>query len=415
MKRLYIVLFLTALSLLAAMASDFAVFYFLLYALIGALLGSFIWSAANLVGIHVSAQRRSGLAKVGDFAETELYISNRFPLPKVLLEVRDMPELPGQATGTVVNLRPLQSITWRARAPLRKRGVYSLGPVRAFSSDLFGLFRLRRTFPGLDEVTVYPATVDLPLFQLSTGDGFHQGAWSQRSHDVAPSVSTVRDYSYGDSLRRIHWPSTIRTSKLMVKEFDNELRNPIWIVLDLHRDVQAGGEIDNTEECGITIAASVARKFLAFGWPVGFLAHGDRRYVLAPQRNPAFHERLLSMLAVVQATGTEPLADVLRQAKAHFGSSSTLIIVTPSTDTSSLQGISALHGQRFQPVVVLIDAYSFGGRRGPEGMSSFLKGVGTLTYVVRQGEELSSALEHPSASGQAEGQGDGRKGLSSIC
>ena len=403
------VLLLAGLTLLSGMASGFAIFYFLFYAFVGAVVGGLLWASANLIGIRISAQRRPGIAKVGDYAETELYVENRSLLPKILLEVQDMVELPGQVTGTVLNLPPYQNFRWHARALLNKRGVYPLGPARVFSSDLLGLFRLQRTFHGVEEVMVYPATVELPFFQLSVSDGIHQGVRHQHTQGVTPSVSTVREYSDGDSLRRIHWPSSIRTGQLMVKEFERELGNQVWIVLDLDRDVQAGGEIDNTEESSITVAASIARKFMTMNRPVGFIAHGDQRYFLSPQRNPAAHDRLLGMLAVARADGRVPLAEVLREARAQIGPFIDLVIITPSAKASSLQELDAWLGRRLRTAVVLIDAYSFGGDQTAEQAQDLLQRNGHLTYAVRRGDELGTALDHRAA---VNGNGS-RKGYAS--
>lgn len=394
MRRFYAVLLLLGLALLSGVASGFAVFYFLVYTLLGALLVGLLWSATNLTGIYLSAKRASGLAKVGEFLEAEVYIENRSPLPKLVLEVRDMAALPGPITGTVLNLRPFQSVRWLARAPLRKRGVYELGPARVYSTDPFGLFRLGRAFPGVDEVTVYPATVDLHDFHLSLSDMFHQGLRYRQGHESGPSVSNIRDYNPADGFQRIHWASTARTGRLMVKQFENEMRNHVWVVLDMHQGVQAGGAIDNTEESGVIIAASLAEKFLSMDWPVGIMAHGDHRYLLTPQLNPAFHEELLRVLAVARATGTEPLAEVLRQGWNSFTTSSQVVVITPSTDSSWLREMSGLAAYRSRLSVVLIDAHSFGGRRSSQEAQGVLQREGIVTYVVRQGEPLSAALDY---------------------
>ena len=129
-----------------------------------------------------------------------------------------MAELPGQVTGRVVNLRPKQVVRWQARAPLRRRGSYLLGPTRAFGTDFFGIFRFQRNFPGTQEIIVYPGIVDLPNFQLPQAEWNQLGSPRRRSHEVTPSASSVREYTQGDSLKRIHWPSSVRTGKLMVKD-----------------------------------------------------------------------------------------------------------------------------------------------------------------------------------------------------
>ena len=49
----------------------------------------------------------------------------------------------------------------------------------------------------------------------------------------------MRDYATGDSLNRIHWPTTARTRRLMGKEFELDPTADIWLYLDLYRDAEA--------------------------------------------------------------------------------------------------------------------------------------------------------------------------------
>jgi uncharacterized protein (DUF58 family) len=334
---------------------------------------------------------------VGDEVETELYIRNKSPLPKLFLEIRDMQDLPGPATGTMLNLRPFQTIRWTGRAALVKRGVYTLGPVRAYSTDLFGLFRLHRTFGRVQEIVVYPTAVDLPMFQLSVAEGLQQGVGQRRSYEVTPSASTLREYVEGDSLRRIHWPSTLRTNKLMVKQFDADLRDQVWIILDLQRDVQAGGEIENTAEVAIAAAASLSWKMLSMDRPVGLIAQGDQYYLIPPQRSPTVHQRLLGMLATAQAEGTEPLSEVIRRIRSQLGPSSSVIIITPSPEPLWVQALDVLVSGRTQTAVVLVDATSFGGTGDTALVKAHLQSKGATIYVARRGQELSEALDYRGA------------------
>ena len=394
MKRLYTVLLLAGISLISGIASNFAVFFIVFYVLAGVLLGSLAWALLSLHGIHAVAERRPSRARVGDFAESNVTIRNSSVLPKLLVEIQDLAELPGQVTGRVVNLRPKQVVHWQAKAPLRKRGSYPLGPARAFSTDFFGIFRFERTFPGTQEIIVYPAIVDLPMFQLPQAEWTQLGAPRRRSQEVTPSASSVREYVQSDSFKRIHWPSSARTGKLMVKEFDTDIGNQVWIILDLHQDVQAGGDIENTEEYGVTAAASIAAQCRAREWPVGLIAQGDREYFVAADRRASTEDRMLDMFAVAQAKGTKPMAEVLLEACNSIDPPATLVIITPSTNIQWVYAIRSLIGKQFQIAVALIDARSFGEDVNSKAVLSELEEHGILTYVLHQGDALQDALNY---------------------
>ena len=378
----------------SAISSGFAVFYFMFYALLAVLLASFAWTRLNLFGLSINASRRSGLSQVGDYVETKLFIKNENILPKILLEVRDMEDLPGVSTGSLLNIKPLQEVTWSGKALLRKRGVYKLGPPKAYTSDLFDLFHFTKTFAGVNEITVHPATVHIPNFQLSYSAGVHPGTSRRSTQQITPSVSTIRDYVYGDALRRIHWPSTLRQSKLMVKEFDSDARGHTWIVLDMDHAVQTGKEIDNTEEKTVEVAASIASHLLNADVPVGVLAHGDQEYTVPPKRTSSAHTDIMSMLAIVTANGTKPLHQVLQENQSLLGMSSALVIITPSTETSWLEVIKTSLNEVSRIAIVFVDPYSFGLDGVLDINHILISSSQAPTYVVRKEGNLGEELDY---------------------
>ena len=68
------------------------------------------------------------------------------------------------------------------------------------------------------------------------------GQWIQSQ--ISPNVSSIREYSSGDSLKHIHWGSTAHSGQLMVKLFDPDRSHSsaktIWVVLDMQERVQCG-------------------------------------------------------------------------------------------------------------------------------------------------------------------------------
>ena len=66
-----------------------------------------------------------------------------------------------------------------------------------------------------------------------SGTRSHDGQRLLLAHGTAASSCTgVREYEQGESLRRVHWPSTARRSQLMVKELEDSPRDEIAVLLD---------------------------------------------------------------------------------------------------------------------------------------------------------------------------------------
>src|SRR5947207_1018192 len=114
--------------------------------------------------------------------------------------------------------------------PNRRNAIYSLlifclitGLVtgRSFFFNLsypFGLFQATRHISATSRVLIYPATVTVFDFAAPTGLLSGGDAQRQRAHFVTTNAAGVREYAPGDSFNRIHWPSTARKERLLVKE-----------------------------------------------------------------------------------------------------------------------------------------------------------------------------------------------------
>ena len=394
MKRIHAVLVLLVATLVLALGTGFPVYFriFFLTALVMA--GSFIWAFLNLRGVSIAFHRAYGRLRVGESLESQMTVRNSGFFPKFNLEVNDLLELPGQDTGAVINLSSFGDLPIVVSIPLKKRGLYRVGAPTVSSRDPFGIFRLRHKEPGTEHFVVMPYMVDIPPFSLAQGDFSGEGSLQRSTPEATASVSTIRAYQPGESTRYIHWPATARNGSLMLKQFDGGVEDVAWVLLDLQRDVQAGEEMENTEEYAVTAAASIAKSYSEMGWAAGLMAHGDRQYVLPPQEGAPALDRLLVALAEARAEGAVALEELMAFWQSHIPSQTvSLIVVTSSMnpgwemllESSMRQGVSA--------TVVLIDPVSFGGTGDPGLLLGQLQRRGVPTYLLRKGEDISRALQ----------------------
>ncbi|MBI3953897.1 MAG: DUF58 domain-containing protein [Chloroflexi bacterium] len=387
---------------LYGMATGYGLLFRLAYVLGGVLLVSWVWSRFSLRGVEVELAQATRETEVGGWAEERLRVRNTSPLPKTWVEVQDQTDLPGHRGGKVVGLPQRDFRAWKLRTQCLQRGKFTLGPFTVASGDPFGLFRYSRTLGPRHPLLVYPKTVPLPHFELPPGELAGEARLRRRAPQVTPNAVTVREYIQGDSFNRVHWLTTARMGQLMVKEFELDPASNVWIVLDLQQDVHAGDPPENTEEYAVTLAASLARKYLDLNRGVGFIAYGAEAHVLKPERGAGQLQQVLQALAEAKAQGTLPLSTVLTQEGQSFGMHSAIIVITASTysDWGRLLGGLARRGVR--TAAVLLDVSSFGRRDiAVPAITAQLLGAGVVTYVVRQGDKLSDSLQPAGFSGTA--------------
>ena len=389
--------------MLTGAATGFGLFYRLFYILGLTLILGYLWNLISVQSLEVSVDRRSRRVRVGDNVEERLTIRNLSALPKPTLVVEDLTDLPGYSSGMAVSLPTKGFRSWRTQMPARRRGVYTLGPVRVSNTDAFGIFRRERFFCDTDQLIVYPRTHYIPEFAIPAADLSGDSSTRRRSHDLTPHASSVREYAFGDSISRVHWSSTAKLGKLMSKEFDLGQSSDVWILVDLHRDVQAGELEESTDEYAVSIGASLSRKYLEAGLPVGLISQGDQRYFLPADTGTGQFDRILEFLALSKSEGSVALESLLAEEEQLWGYHSSLIVITPSNRPDWVTALRELMRRRVRVAVVLIDGASFDGFFNTEEVVPYLYLAGIPPYMIRKGDDIPVALSRVYTSAEIEG------------
>ena len=415
MRRSWGIFLLWLLALVFALASGRDLAFNLLYFVTGVIGVALFWAWANQRGLILKRQTRVHRAQVGKYFEETLELANRSRWPKLWVEVHDDSDLPGHHVSRVVNSLGWRAASrWQVRTLCRRRGRFTLGPILLTSGDPLGLFRFAREIPETVSLVVTPAVVDIPQFSPPTGYLPGGEAVHRRTPYVTASVSGVRDYEPGDSFNRIHWPSSARTGRLISKEFELDPLADVWVFLDMYGDAHAEApwtEEDtdqplpwltrraekielppSTVEYGVTIAASLANHFLQADREVGFLSHAESREIVQPDRGERQLSRLLEILAVIQPLGRLSIAQVLASDGATLARHTTLIVITPSTDERWITVLRGLRARGVHGVAVFLAGRTFGPAPDWAPLLSDLQASGLPAYVVKYGDDLSTAL-----------------------
>lgn len=417
-NALYILL---SFLLLGGLFTGKQVMFSMAYAVMGVFVLSLLWAWSTIRAVEIRRKTNTRRGQVGQLFGEEFFIRNRSLLPKLWLEIEDHSTLPGYYASRVIPaMRPQETVHWTASTQCMLRGEFQLGPITLSSSDPFGLFRFSRDITAISRLIVYPAVVPLTSFAAPGGMLSGGDAQRQRTHVVTTNAAGIREYAPGDSYNRIHWRSTARKNRLLVKEFELDPLADVWIFLDLSASSQVEqpglhqhhilasqpgrGNTSNghdfpllasTEEYGVVIAASIARYFIEKGRSVGFATYGPQREILQSDRTHRQLNHLLEILAVVKGTGDFDLEHMLTLNTEYLSRGTTLVLITPDTTQAWIRHAHTLTQRGIKPVVVLLDPASFGGHGDVMQIRAQLATFHTPTYVIRAGDNLSAALRQP--------------------
>jgi uncharacterized protein (DUF58 family) len=305
--------------------------------------------------------------------------------------------LPGFSNRLSANLGPHGSFNWEAGVHCRRRGRYGLGTFTIKTSDPLGLFPRTRHTGARQEFLVYPRTHELPFFELTPQQEYGTDSRRWLYRESSANASRVREYISGDNLRHIHWLSTAHTGNLMVKEFDPDRSktglNDIWLVPDMHRGSQLGEGEETTEEYSVTIAASLAKKYLDIGKRVGMITSGDKSFLLEPEDGEERLEYILNSLTLLRATGGITLDNLLSSRLERFKADSVVIVILSSVSPNIAVPVRSLTERRVKVIAILLDAFSFGGMTTSSNIPRSLSSAGASVYNIRQGVDIDHALD----------------------
>lgn len=388
---------LAILVLATAFSTGWEVMFRLFYTLVVAMVVSYVWARGNVHWLWHKYEIKTNRAEVGGKIEERLTLENSSFLPKLWLQIRDHSTLIGRRGNRVVALGAYARRTFDLVTPCNVRGEFTLGPVQVESGDPFGLFRARKRLDVGGKVLVYPRITRLVTFGRLPGELPGGNIRTQRTPFSTPNAAGIREYQPGDSLNRIHWPSSARLTRLMVKEFDLDPMADVWLILDLDEQVQAGAGQDSTVEWVVSTAASLAAYFTRLDRQLGLIT---QRHVVPADRGERQLHKLLDLLAVVKSDSSMPLEEMILSEETRFGRGATAVVITPSSDERWLAVCKLLLSRRIAVMAVMLDASTFGGKETPLLALSSLAAAGVPTYLVRRGDNLAEALSSPSGGGQ---------------
>ncbi|MBF8298988.1 MAG: hypothetical protein HW397_37 [Dehalococcoidia bacterium] len=384
-RRAKVMLALTAITFAFALATGHPMFWRSTYVFLALLAIAGIWVWVMGRGVDVEVRRLALRSSAGGSIQERVLVRRRSRLQRGWLEVMEQTTMPTDAPGALVNLEEANGLTVELETKSPQRGLFEIGPLLASTSDPFGLFQVRRQIGVAQALTVHPRTVELPGFVLLPADLPGEGPRHVRSSHVTTSAYGIRDYNFGDSLNRISWKATAHHDRLMVKEFEVEPANNIWVLLDLDRRSYTGATGKSAEETAVSIAASICRRYVDVHFPVGLMAWSQEPVVVFPQRGPGHLIQVLDVMAGLRATGGKHLLDLIGDLHALAGRFTSVAIVTPSITTDWLEGVSYLLEKRARVTVVIVDGNTRGSMAPPSAEQAV--NLGLPTYIVRVGQE----------------------------
>ncbi len=186
-----------------------------------------------------------------------------------------------------------------------KRGPLRFAGATLASRDPIGLFRGFVRVPLPQTVLILPKRYRLPAIALPGTHKYHQGGVAfAASVGESEEFVSLRDYRPGDPLRHVHWRSSARAGRLVVKEFEDEFFVRHALILDTF----GSADMAETFEEAVSLAASLASTVDTQESLLDLMFVGAQAVCFTTGRGLAHPDQAMEVLASVQLCAVQPFS-----------------------------------------------------------------------------------------------------------
>jgi len=242
------------------------------------------------------------------------------------------------------------TLTLALRAP--RRGSFDLPPLIAGSSFPSGFLRSRRRAGVRDRLIVYPRFARQTNFRLPVHRQYQPGgiALSTKVGDSSEFIST-REYREGDRLRDVHWASSARAGKLIVREYVEEyfVRVGLFMDTELKRF-----EKHRCFEGRISLCAGVADQLNAKDYIIDLFSSDRHLPHIRIGRGVEQFEHLLELLSVIEGDNRVDLSDAGARIEEYADQLSMLVVFLKDWDAPRRDFVRRLQDLKLHVRVLVV-------------------------------------------------------------
>lgn len=295
------------------------------------------------------------------------------------------------------SLLPFRRKTFTFKLKGKYRGEYAVG-IKSFEfEDFLGLVKL--TYHPMESkiVKVTPRIVNLDNLNIMTD-------YSSESHSVqnslsedTSSISDVRKYVYGDSLKKIHWKLTAKMNELLVKNYESTSNANSVLILDLKRqgdNPEKNAVIeDKLIECAVAVVYYCLRNWI----PINLVYYKDG-FVDLEAKNAFQFESIYEVLSKVSFDQDIELKDILKIYVMNNMKKTDIMLFTSNLNYELYDEIfkTKLSGYDISLIYVSSDSEADWHDSETESILKDLPEIGVSAYVIDAHEEIKKVLENHS-------------------
>ncbi len=293
-----------------------------------------------------------------------------------------------------LSILPFKRKTFSFELECKYRGSYEIGIKSVEIEDLLGIFKLRYNVSEPKYINVYPRIIHLDRFKLDNSFISESYYSLNNQYEDMSSISDIRKYSYGDSIKKVHWKLSAKMNEIMVKNFQNTSETSAILILDLKSSKYSVEEKTIIEDKIVESIVSVIHFCLNNWIPVNLVYYKEKLVDIAA-KNPLDFDEIYKVMSKISFNEKIDLKDIM---DVYFNTNinkTNVILFTSNLGYELYDEIYKLRFSGYDVSLVYVSPEELTGEKNPEADSilSFLPEIDVTGYKININDDIKAVLE----------------------
>jgi uncharacterized protein (DUF58 family) len=358
--------------------------YIIFYTLLLSILISYLTCRDSVRKISGFQRIKQYKYETGDIIKIETVLDNDsiFIVPYLELRDKTLEKMGEGSIYSVMTIGPWKRKREVKNIAIKYRGVYTLGPIDLLIQDALRIFTWTKKIESGKNFKVYPKVYTIERLDLKALQSFGSISNRQLAFEDSTSISDIRKYVPGDSIKRVHWKLSAKNNKLYVKNFEKSGSTAVYLYIDLYKRAYTGEYANDLEERAAESACSITFYLMERAVPIElYLTNSNISFIKAGDMS--HFSRVLDMMCQAKPNGDRVMEDIIEKRLDLMNRGASVIIITGDISGKA----AALYCSMRENGYDLIIAYVNDGKLSNE-KRKMLEACGIKLYMIKHDSQV---------------------------
>ncbi|MFR1709010.1 MAG: DUF58 domain-containing protein [Clostridium sp.] len=239
-----------------------------------------------------------------------------------------------------------------------KRGAYIIKCMNILIGDVLGLDIKSREQNDYIEVLIYPKVKSIGNFRFDVTNFLGNNTVRRWIHKDPLYIKGIREYNVEDRMKDIHWKTSLKANKLMVKDYDYTSEQQMVIILN----TQCGDPccnyineelLETSIDIAVALAAKASKESIPTGiWSNAHLIYCNENSVNEIQPSTGNFNKILEFCTRIYLAVKYELNKYLKSRMPYFDKDCTYVLITAYLNEKDINILNTLVAKGYKIKII---------------------------------------------------------------